>query len=113
MNLGEQDPGYIASAVLAQRIRKYNEESDALLPFFKNYTNLIEVSSDQPLEKTLEAIYAEMEPVVIHVRPQPKYAELRNEIINSLCAEHGFINLDIFKMQKGEENRGTNLGKML
>lgn len=49
MQLGENHPSYIASAVLAQKIRKYYEEFEGLLPFFKSQTNYIEVNSDQPL----------------------------------------------------------------
>lgn len=41
------------------------------------------------------------------------FTELRNEIVGSLCTQHGFVNLDVLKIQKGEENRGTNLGKEL
>ena len=112
MKLGEGHPRYVPSALLAQRIRKFNTESEALLPFFQSHTNLIEVDSDQPLDKALEAIYCQLEPLVIHVRPLVKFTELRNEIIQSLCGQHGFVHLDIHKIQKGAENRGTQLGQV-
>ena len=57
LKLGEGHPKYVPSALLTQRIRKFNTESEALLPFFQEHTNLIEIDSDQPLDKALEAIY--------------------------------------------------------
>ena len=49
---------------------------------------------------------------MIHIRPLVKFTELRNEMIQSLCSQHGFVHLDILKIQKGAEARGTQLGQV-
>lgn len=48
---------------------------------------------------------------MINVRPTSSLSELKNEIVTTLCKDHGFMNLDVNKMQKGEQSRGTELGK--
>lgn len=71
--IGDNNPGYVPSSILSKKIRKFNEESAGLLPFFKENTNLIEVNSDQPLDKTLEVVYSHLEPLIIHIKPSVKH----------------------------------------
>lgn len=108
--LGDNNPGYVPSSLLSKKIRKFNEECAGLLPFFKENTNLIDVDSDQPLDKTLEVVYRHLEPLVIHIKPTAKHNDLRNEMINDLVNTHGFTHIDVIKVARGEENRGTALG---
>lgn len=58
----------------------------------------------------MELVNAKFEPCVIHVRPGAKSDALRKEITNRLCAEHGFINVDVPELIRGEINRKTPIG---
>ena len=114
LDLGENHPGYVPSSILSKKIKKYHDDSKDLLPFLTKETNLIEVNTDQPLDKSMEEVYRQIEPLVIHVRPGAGAGnELRREIVEKLSSEHGFINLDVDKIQRGENERGTNVGKEL
>ena len=111
IGLGEGHPNYVASAILAQKVKQFNEDSVDLFSFYKECTNFVEVDTEQPLQKILDIIFEKIEPLVINVRPTTLLHELRTEIITNLCQQHGFTNLDVNKMQKGEQSRGTDLGK--
>lgn len=69
IELGQDSPNYVCSALLTKKIRNYHEDMKTLAPFFEKETNLIRVSSDQAFDKTMEAIYEKLEPTIIHVRP--------------------------------------------
>lgn len=51
-----------------------------------------------------------IEPLVIHVRPGST-TELKDQIIQGLEADHGFVNLDVSECIKGENERGTMVGR--
>lgn len=114
LELGEANPGYVPSSILSKKIKKYHDDSKELLPFLAESTNLVDVNTDQALDKSMEEVYRNIEPLVIHVRPGAGGGnELRREIVEKLSAEHGFVNLDVDKIQRGENERGTNVGKEL
>lgn len=118
LDLGEDHPAYVPSSILSKKIKKYHDDSKELLPFLKSTTNFVEVNTYQALDKSMGEVYRNTEPLVIHVRPgAASSGELRREIVEqltSLSADQGpFINLDVDKIQRGENERGTNIGKEL
>lgn len=80
------------------------------MPYLRAETNFCEVSTEGTFEETLGRINAKFEPCVIHVRPGAKSDPLRKEITKRLCAEHGFINLDVPALIKEEITRKTPIG---
>lgn len=112
IDLGENHPNYISSTILSKMIAKYHEDCVELIPFLKSSNNLIEVNTSQTLEKSMEEVCKHLEPLVIHVRPGGS-ADLRNQMVEKLSAEHGFINLDVEKCIRGENERGTACGMEL
>lgn len=58
----------------------------------------------------MEEVSRHIEPLVIHVRPGST-TELKDQIIKGLEADHGFVNLDVSECIKGENERGTMVGK--
>lgn len=60
----------------------------------------------------MEEVYRHIEPLVIHVRPGAS-TELKKEIVENLANDHGFVNLDVDKIQRGENERGTMIGHEL
>ena len=95
LGMDQSDPGYVSSIVLSQMISAYNKESEQLLAFFEANTRLIEVDAEQPPEKIMKVINQNIEPTILHVRPNPDQVDLRDEIVESLITEHGFVNLDL------------------
>jgi hypothetical protein len=59
----------------------------------------------------MDSIFEKLEPLVIHVRSGANCEELRDEIVNSLSKDHGFINLNVNECIDGENARGTELGR--
>ena len=109
IDLGQDHPNYVSSSILSKKIKKYHDDCAELLPFLKSSSNLIEIDTDQELDKSLEEVYKNVEPLVIHIRPGAS-VELRNEMVEKLSKEHGFVNLDVDKCMTGESDRGTNIG---
>lgn len=109
--LGEGNPGYVKSAILSKKIKKYYQDMAVLAPYFQENSNLSEINSDQLLSCVMEDIYKIIEPTVIHVRPGANSGELPTEIVENLSNNHGYINLDIKKCIVGEAERGTDIGK--
>ena len=112
IDLGQDHPNYVSSSILSKKIKKYHDDCAELLPFLKSSSNLIEIDTDQELDKSLEEVYKNVEPLVIHIRPGSSI-ELRNEMVDKLSKEHGFVNLDVQKCMTGESDRGTNIGIQL
>jgi len=112
IDLGQDHPNYVSSSILSKKIKKYHDDCAELLPFLKASTNLIEIDTDQELDKSLEEVYKNVEPLVIHIRPGSS-VELRNEMVEKLSKEHGFVNLDVQKCMTGENDRGTTIGIQL
>ena len=48
---------------------------------------------------------------MIHIRAGKSKSGLQQEIATNLCKNHGFINLDITKLQSAEMDRGTTIGQ--
>lgn len=94
IDLGQDHPNYVSSSILSKKIKKYHDDCTELLPFLKSSSNLIEIDTDQELDKSLEEVYKNVEPLVIHIRPGSSI-ELRNEMVDKLSKEHGFVNLDV------------------
>lgn len=107
--LSDKDPDYVSSVQLSQEIKAFGDASATLIPFLQEKTNFAEVDANSTIEKTLEMVNAKFEPCVIHVRAGTK-GDLRKEITTKLCKEHGFINLDVPELVKGEINRKTPIG---
>lgn len=47
--LGEGNPGYVKSAILSKKIKKYYQDAANLIPFFKEHTVFTEINSDQAI----------------------------------------------------------------
>ena len=83
LELGEDHPAYVPSSILSKKIKKYHDESKDLLPFLQSSTNFIQVNTDQAFDKSMEEVYRNIEPLVIHVRPGGGASgDLRREIVS-------------------------------
>lgn len=111
IDLGQDHPKYVSSSILSKKIKQYHDDCVELLPFLQSKTNFKVVSTDQSIDKSMDQVYREIEPLVIHVRPGANSNELKHEIIKNLSKDHGFINLDVNQCTRGEVERGTNIGK--
>jgi hypothetical protein len=111
LELGQGHPAYVQSPLLTKKIAKYYTDMKGLLPLLEESCNLQYVSSDQSIDKTLDAIYKTIEPTVIHVRVGDNQSKLRDEIVSNLSKDHGFVALDVKKIVSGESNRATLIGK--
>ena len=77
IDLGQDHPNYVSSSILSKKIKKYHDDCVELLPFLSSSSNLIDIDTDQPLEKSMEEVNKNLEPLVIHIRPGAS-ADLRN-----------------------------------
>ena len=68
IDLGEDHPRYVASSLLSKKIKKFHDDSAALLPFLRECTTFAEVNTDQEEDKTMSSIYRIIEPCVINIR---------------------------------------------
>jgi adenylate kinase family enzyme len=92
-------------------VRNYNESSSQLTPLLEKSTKLVQIRTDQQVEKTMKEIYSHIEPIVVHIRPGAQTPnKLGEEIVAKLSKEHGFVNLDVNKCIDGEFARRTNFG---
>jgi hypothetical protein len=79
--VGEGHPAYVPSPLLTKKIAKYHTDMKELGPFMAENSNLIKISSDQSVDKTLDLVYKAIEPTVIHIRCGDNQQELRDEIV--------------------------------
>jgi len=110
IDLGQSHPRYVSSSILSKKIKQYYEHGKDLLPWLREKSNLTDIDTDQAFDKTMDAVYKCMEPLVIHIRPGTN-SELKHQIIGELSKDHGFVNLDVEECIKGEHERGTVIGK--
>jgi hypothetical protein len=111
LELGQNHPAYVQSPLLTKKIAKYYTDMKELLPLLEESCNLEYISSDQSIDKTLDAIYKSIEPTIIHVRCGDNQAKLRDSIVENLAKDHGFVALNVKKIVSGESNRATLIGK--
>lgn len=72
----------------------------------------MEINTDDLIDITLDEVYKCIEPLVIHIRSGTN-ENLKMEITEKLSKEHGFVNLNYDDIVKGENERGTDIGKEL
>lgn len=101
-SLDEKHPEYVSSIQLSKEIKKFCDSSENLIPYLKDNTNFAEINTEGSFDNTLSQINSRFEPCVIHIRPGAKSEALRKEITGKLCSDHGFMNLDITELIKGE-----------
>jgi len=46
IELGEDNPNYVASSILSKMIKDYHDKAQELLPFLKENTNFAEIQND-------------------------------------------------------------------
>lgn len=110
IDLGQDHPNYIRSALLGRKFQKYYADMANLVPYFKENCEFFSVSTDQALSKTMTEIYPKIEPLVIHVRPGVESKELQDQIIAELVEKKGFVALDVKLCVAGEIERCTKIG---
>ena len=112
IDLGQDHPQYVSSAILSKMIKRYNDHSAELTPFLKETTNFTEIRTDDSITKTMQEVYKKVQPLIVHIRPGAMNPnKLGEEITSKLSAEHGFVNLDVNKCISGEHIRGTYYGQ--
>lgn len=76
-------------------------------------TNFVTINTDQSLDKTMEDVYDQVEPTIIHIRPGATQATetLKREITEKLSKDHGFMDLDIGSLIRDENERKTQIGR--
>lgn len=107
--------GYQSSAILAKKIRLFNENSVKLLPYLQASTNLKCISSEQILETSFEQLSACVEPNLLLVRKSGNdYAEMaQQDIIKNLCASQGYTELNVHSLIAKENERHTEIGSAI
>jgi len=80
----QSDAGYQSSAILAKKIRQYNEDSVKLLPYLESATNLKRICSEQILSTSFEQLCNCVEPTILLVRASgnEKAVPARQEIVS-------------------------------
>jgi len=68
VDLKANNPSYVPSTILSKQIRDHNENSQALIPFFKEHTNYHEINTEENFAQSFEEICRLVEPTIIHVR---------------------------------------------
>ena len=110
-DFGEDSSRYICSGILSQKIKEYTQRAKKLIPFLMRANNTAEINTDQAFEKTMDDIYNQIEPTVIHIRPGANSNELRKQITEKLATKHGYINLDTNALIRDENERKTAIGE--
>lgn len=65
---GKNEPGYVASAILSQKIKKYNDANVELLPLLKKITELRMIDTEATFETSFKQMCSFVEPTILHVR---------------------------------------------
>ena len=98
--LGQKHPRYLASSVLSQRIREFNERNIELLPFLREETNLRVINTEQSQASSFKEMSSDVEPTILTVRSSG--SDLANDekanIMNILADKnqvHKFIELSV------------------
>mmetsp|Transcript_3635 Transcript_3635/g.2692 ORF Transcript_3635/g.2692 Transcript_3635/m.2692 type:complete len:337 (+) Transcript_3635:903-1913(+) len=108
--LGKEHPSYVASAILSQKIKLFHDSK--IVHFLKAACPQIfhEIDNEQPYAKAFKQMSEVIEPIVLHVRSGGSNNELRKSIVERLCEEEGFVNLDINSLIRDENERRTLMG---
>jgi hypothetical protein len=69
IDLGQDHPQYVSSAILSKMIKRYNDHSAELIPMLKESTNFTEIRTDDCITKTMQEVYKKVQPLVVHIRP--------------------------------------------
>lgn len=80
------------------------------MPFLKANTSYHEIDTTEGFEQTFQKICEIVEPTVIHIRVDSVSTDLRQEMIQNLVENHGFVNLDVNILIKDENERKTEIG---
>ena len=119
---GKNAPDYLPSAILSKKIKLFNDHAQKLLPFLRQTTNLLELSTDQvPLAQSFKQLSQAIEPTVLFIKSQEgdNQAEknvdgkLYKEIMWALTNNWGYKEININDVIALENERGTNIGKQL
>ena len=98
---------------MSQKIKSFYHSAKELLPFLEKSSNFVTINTDQSLDKTMEDVYDQVEPTIIHIRPGATQATetLKREITEKLSKDHGFMDLDIGSLIRDENERKTQIGR--
>lgn len=80
------------------------------MPFLKANTSYHEIDTTEGFDQTFQKICEIVEPTVIHIRVDSVSNDLRQEMIQNLVDNHGFVNLDVNILIKDENERKTEIG---
>lgn len=110
ITLGKSHPGYVSSAILSKKIKKFHDQSPTLIPLLQERTQFHEIDCDQEVKKVQDQINSIIEPTIIHIRAGTNN-DLKKEMIQKLVSDHGFINLEVNSLIRMETERRTAVGQ--
>lgn len=113
--LGESHADYIPSSMLAQKIQLFNERGKKLFPYLASLEKSYVIDSSQDIPQVQKQIRSFVEPTIVHVRSSGSdgSATVKAAIQQSLCENHGFIELNVNDLIREESDRRTKLGNRL
>jgi hypothetical protein len=97
---------------LGLKLKEFHANAKDLMPYLRANTRFNEINTDQSFELTMDAVRKCVEPTVVVIRPgaTAATAELRAEIAKNLAENHGYMNVDVKKLENDEMERKTNIG---
>ncbi len=111
LDLGRDHPDYVPSAILSKKVKYFYERLPKLIEILKAETSFNEISTEESFENSFKKLCKIIEPTIIHVRTGKGSDDLSKEIVDKLCAEQGFVNLEVNQLIKDEYDRKTPIGK--
>ena len=115
ISLGENHASYLPSTLLSKKVKIFNEQCVALLPYLRSACSLQEICTEKSFDTSLQQMCKVIEPTIVHCRnglsdaSREQHKKIEEELVNS----QGFTLLDVEILRESEERRGTELGKML
>ena len=99
----------MSSAILSKRIKQFHEQSPTLIPYLQENTQFHEIDCDKDLNFVIKQVNDIVEPTIIHIRSSSSN-ELKNQMIDRLVKQHGFVNLEVNSLIRLETDRRTAVG---
>jgi len=114
--ISQSSPDYLPSALLSRAIATYNQNLKDLLDFLRSMPSVLsEINTEDSFARCDKALSDIVLPTVLTVRDSgsDKGKEVKEQILQNLVSEQGFIRLDTKALCDLEVERQTNIGLQL
>jgi len=108
MKHGQNEVGYIASSVLSQKIKKYNDACVELIPLLRQITAMHEINTEATFKTSFKEMCKHVEPTIVHVRSgaSEQSKHVRNHIVSEIenlsPDNYKFTKLDVEELKASE-----------